>query len=388
MDHIGVAIAGTGFMGRVHAEALRRIGIDVVGIAGSTRAKSNAAAEELGIPRAYESYDQLLEDRQVSAVHVATPNNLHFDMVQRALETGRHVLCEKPLAMNSEETAELCRLSSLHPELAAGINYNVRFYPMCREIREQIRSGKSGRLIHVGGVYVQDWLLKETDYNWRVTERGGQLRAVTDIGTHWLDLVWSMTGLEVESVLADLATVHARRQRPTEEVETFLSAVDAAPVQTRPVHVSSEDLGNILLRFRGGTRGNLHVSQVCSGRKNCLRLEIQGLHQSHAWDSERPNELWIGHRERSNELLLKDPTLLSPDAAALAAYPAGHNEGYDDSFKQCFTAFYNFIRNGLSGTVPEFATFADGHRDAVLCEAIQQSAREQRWIALPGNNID
>jgi predicted dehydrogenase len=382
MREMGVAVVGTGFMGWVHVEALRRVGVTVVGLLGSSPAKSQATAQRLGVPKAYDSYDEVLADPAVQSIHLGVPNRWHFEMAKAALQAGKHVLCEKPLAMNSTESARLVELARQHPQMAAGVNYNVRYYPLCLEARERIQRGDLGDVFHLCGSYVQDWLLKPTDYNWRVLgEEGGKLRAVADIGTHWLDLMHTLTGLEVEAVCADLHTVHPVRQRPRGEVETFQSKLSTA-VAMEPVPINTDDYGGILLRFRGGARGVLWVSQVTAGRKNCLRFEIAGSQQSLAWDSERPNDLWIGHRDQPNQMLLKDPALLSPAARAAADYPGGHNEGYADSFKQCFRAFYQYIAEGDFTAPSTFPTFADGHREIVLCEAILRSQREGRWVTL------
>lgn len=381
MKNISVAMVGTGFMGVVHTEALRRLGIPVLGICGSSPVKSQAAAEQLGFPRAYESYEEVLKDERVQAVHIGTPNRLHFEMTKQALAAGKHVMCEKPLAMNSTESGELVRLAREYPNQAAGVNYNVRFYPLCLETRSRIQQGQLGSVVHITGSYVQDWLTFPTDYNWRVlADQGGELRAVADIGTHWLDLVQSVTGLHVEAVFADLLTVHSIRQRPQGEVETFQS--NEASQATEAINVTTDDFGAILLRFQNGIRGCMHVSQVTPGRKNCLRLEIAGSKQSIAWNSEQPNELWIGHRDRANESLLKDPSLLNETARFAASYPGGHNEGYADTFKACFHAFYHYIAQGDFQAPAPFPTFADGHREILLCEAILSSHREQRWVSL------
>jgi predicted dehydrogenase len=232
----------------------------------------------------------------------------------------------------------------------------------------------------VVGSYVQDWLLLPTDYNWRVLAReGGRLRAVADIGTHWLDLVQTVTGLEIDAVCADLLTVHAVRQRPKGEVQTFKGKEERA-VATEPVRINTEDCGSILLRFRGGARGVLWVSQTTAGRKNCLRLEIAGAEAALAWQSEEPNTLWIGHRGRSNESLIRDPSLVSEAARQYISYPGGHAEGFPDTFKQCFRAFYGYIAGGDFSAPPPFATFADGHREILLCEAILDSHRQGKWV--------
>ena len=381
MSDIGVAVVGAGFIGPVHVEALRRAGVTVTGILGVSDDESHAAAANLGLPRAYASFEEILVDPGVTAVHLATPNRLHYPMARQALEAGKHVMCEKPLAMNSRESAELVALAA-KTKLAAGVNYNVRFYPLCLQMRELVRGGDLGSVFSVCGSYVQDWLLYPTDYNWRVlAEEGGELRAVADIGTHWLDLVHAVTGLEVESVCADLATVHPVRQRPKGEVETF-SGKMGKTAATEPVEIRTEDAGCILLRFAGGGRGCVWVSQVTAGRKNCLRLEIASSSGAVAWNSEQPNELWIGHRERPNEQLIRDPALVSGAVRPYISFPGGHNEGFPDTFKQCFRAFYGHICQGDFAAPPPFPTFADGHREILLCEAILASHRQQQWVAV------
>lgn len=381
MASLGTAVAGTGFIGPVHVEALRRLNRPVVGILGSTPEKSRAAATALGIDKAYPSYAELLQDPAVHVVHLASPNRLHFEQCQQALAAGKHVLCEKPLAMNARETAELVALAERLP-LVTGVNYNVRFYPLCLEARSRIAAGHLGAVHHVIGSYVQDWLLYDTDFNWRVlAEEGGELRAVADIGTHWLDLVTSITGLEVEEVCADLATVLPIRRRPRGSVDTFQAKLGTAP-ETQPVPITTEDYGSILLRFRGGVRGSLTVSQVTAGRKNCLRYEIAGAKAALAWNSETPNELWIGHREKANERLLRDPALVHADVRPFTNYPGGHNEGFPDTFKQLFRAFYDYVERGDWRAPRPFPTFADGHREVVLCAAILRSQRERCWVRL------
>lgn len=379
LHKLNAAIVGAGFMGPAHAEALRRLGVNVIGILGSSEAKSRHAAEALGLVRAYPSFDELLSDPSVNVVHVTTPNRFHFAQASAALKAGKHVLSEKPLAMNSRESAELVALAR-QSGCAAGVNYNIRFYPLCIEARERIARGELGQVLSVTGSYVQDWLLHPTDYNWRVLEsEGGPLRAVADIGTHWLDLAQTITGLKVDAVCADLKTVFPTRQRPEGEVETFSGKVGQT-ASAQAVEITTEDHGGVLLRFAGGARGALWVSQVTAGRKNCLRFEIAGSRSALAWNSEQPDELWLGHRDRANELLPRDPGLMSAAARRFTGYPGGHAEGYPDSFKQCFRAFYDYIAAGDFTAPQPFPTFADGHQEILLCEAILRSHREQRWI--------
>ena len=381
MKDIGVAVIGAGFIGPVHVEALKRVGVTITGILGVDDAESNRAAASLELPRAYPSLDAILQDDRVQAVHITTPNRYHFAMASAALQAGKHVMCEKPLAMNSQESAELVKLAR-RSKRAAGVNYNIRFYPLCLEARDRVRRGDVGDVYSVCGSYVQDWLLLPTDYNWRVlAKEGGQLRAIADIGTHWLDLMHAITGLEVEAVCADLKTVHPVRQRPKGEVQTFKGKEEKVAA-TEPVKINTEDFGAVLLRFKGGARGLLWVSQVTAGRKNCLRFEIGGAKTAVAWDSEEPNTLWIGHRGRPNESLIRDPALVSDAARQFINYPGGHAEGFPDTFKQCFKAFYGYIADGDFSAPPPFATFADGHREIALCEAILASHRQQQWVAV------
>jgi predicted dehydrogenase len=375
------AVVGAGFIGPVHVEALRRLGIRVTGILGVDDEESRSAAETLGLPKAYASFQEVLADDDVQAVHLAVPNRLHFAMARDALGAGKHVMCEKPLAMNSAESAELVALAG-KSALAAGVNYNIRYYPLCLEAADMVRRGDLGDVHSVCGSYVQDWLLYDTDYNWRVlAEEGGELRAIADIGTHWMDLVHAVTGLEIQAVLADLKTVFPVRKRPTGEVETF-KGKGAAPVETEPVQITTDDYGCVLFRFKGGGRGCMWCSQVTAGRKNCLRYEISGAKCALAWNSQNPNELWIGHRDRPNESLLRDPALVAQGVGPYVSFPGGHNEGFPDSFKQCFRAFYDYIEAGDPSAAPTFPTFADGHREIILCEAIAKSHREERWIEL------
>jgi predicted dehydrogenase len=372
---------GAGFIGPVHAEALRRLGVTVCGILGVDEAESKSAAQTLRLQRAYRTFDEVLADDAVQVVHLAVPNVLHYPFAEKALRAGKHVLCEKPLAMTSKQSAELVKVAG-ECGTAAGVCYNIRFYPLNLQARHLVESGELGDIHAVNGSYVQDWLLYDTDYNWRVlADQGGELRAVSDIGTHWIDLVTSITGLEVESVFADLHTVYKVRRRPVGEVETFTGKIKTEQ-KTEPVDITTDDYGTVLFRFRNGARGSLVVSQVTAGRKNCLRYEISGSERALAWNSEEPNALWVGHRERANDQLMRDPALVAEDVRKYANYPGGHNEGFPDTFKQLFRAFYDYVAAGDLSAPPPFPTFTDGHREVVLCDAILRSHRGQKWIAV------
>lgn len=377
------AVVGTGFIGPVHVEALQRAGVHVAGIVGSSPEKSAAAAEALGLDRGYESLEEVLADDAVNVVHLATPNQLHFAQASAVLNAGKHVMCEKPLAMNSHESAELVKLAK-SSGLVAGVAYNIRFYPLCREAAQRVSSRSIGDAFHVHGSYVQDWLLKSADFNWRVeAEAGGELRAVADIGTHWLDLMQFVLGQKIVAVCADLQTVHPQRSKPIGGAETF-SGSSGRPKDVETVEIKTEDAGCVMLKFEDGARGSIYVSQTTAGRKNCLRFEIAGSDQSLAWNSESPNSLWIGNRDRPNESLIRDPGNLSDFASQYSNYPGGHNEGFPDTFKQMFRAFYGYISAGDYSAEPTFATFDDGHREILLCEAILTSHRNQSWTNVGG----
>jgi predicted dehydrogenase len=378
---IGVGVAGTGFIGPVHIEGLRRNGIHVIGLAEESPEKATQKAAELGIPRAYVSLDEMLADPDIDVVHLATPNHLHHQHAKAALMAGKHVICEKPLAMNTDQSGELVQLAA-RKKLVTAINFNLRMYPLVQQARSLVQSGQLGDLFILQGSYLQDWLLFPTDWNWRLEpELGGTLRAVSDIGSHWLDLLTFITGLQVEEVYADFKTFLPIRRKPSKPVETFTGKLQSPnDFIDQPIH--TEDYATILLQYTNGVRGVLTVSQVSSGRKNRLFFEINASKSSVAWDSERPNELWIGHRTEPNQILLKDPALLAPEAREVTSYPGGHNEGFPDTFKQLYHKIYKYILARDYDKIPDFPTFADGHYEMQVCEAIQRSAREKTWIKI------
>jgi len=379
---IRVGVIGAGFIGPAHIESLRRLGdVEVVALAGSSQESAVRKAAELSVPRAYGDYQELIRDPEVDVVDISAPNVYHYPAAKAALAAGKHVVCEKPLGMTSAESAELLALAE-RSGLVHAVTFNVRFYPLVQHARALIRRGELGEVYMAHGGYWQDWLLLDTDYNWRVeAAQGGALRAVGDIGSHWLDLAQFLTGLPVRRVLADLTTFIPVRQRPARALDTF-STADAP---REPVAMKTEDAASILLRLGERARGCAQVSQVSAGRKNSLRIEVNGSRGSLAWDGERPNELWLGHRDRPNEVLIKDPALLDEAARPYARYPGGHDEGFADSHTAINRAIYAYIRAGgyASGRAPDFPTFADGHRENVIGDGILESARSGRWTEIP-----
>ena len=376
-----VGVVGTGFIGPVHVEALRRIGAEVIGLVGSGWETTRRKADELGVP-AFGSLAELLAAPGLTSVHVTTPNHLHAPMVRQILAAGKHVVCEKPLAMTAAEGEELLALAEVAGVIHA-VNFNIRFYPLCQQARAMVRRGELGRLYQIHGGYLQDWLLKETDWNWRLEpELGGEMRAVTDIGSHWLDLLGFIAGQPLVRVLADFATFLPVRRKPTRPLETF-SGKELRPDEVEERAIRTEDYASILLHFRDGARGVLTVSQVSAGRKNRLSFEIDGAEAALAWDSERPEELWIGRRDKPSEVLLRDPALLAPEARAATAYPGGHAEGFPDTFKSLYTSVYAAVAAGRPPSEPGYPTFADGVHALRLGEAIAESAQCGAWVDLP-----
>jgi predicted dehydrogenase len=380
---LGVGIAGTGFIGPAHLEGLRRNNIHIIGLAESNPEVARIKTAELSIEKAYASYEDMLADPAIDVVHLATPTYLHYKQAKAALLAFKHVVCEKPLAMTSTESGDLVRLARETGRVNA-MNFNLRFYPLVHHARSLVQKGELGDLFIVQGSYLQDWLLYPTDWNWRLEPGlGGSLRAVSDIGSHWLDLVTFVTEVKVEKVFADIKTIHPIRKKPAKPVETYSDRL-LNPVEYIDQPVNNEDYASILLHYANGMRGVLTVSQVCSGRKNRLFCEINGSKSSLAWDSEHPNELWVGKRDGPNQLLLKEPMLLSPEARAITSYPGGHNEGFPDTFKQLQKKVYDYILAGDLSAKPEFPTFADGHYEQLLCDAIQTSALESCWVEVKG----
>jgi predicted dehydrogenase len=377
MENLRAAIIGLGFVGRAHLEALRRRGIAVQGILGSAPERTKEACEALNLDRAYTSLAELAQDKSVDVVHICTPNNVHFEQTKVLMEAGKHVMCEKPLAMDTGESAGLIDLAKKHNRVG-GVTHNLRYYPLCQEARSLVASGAIGepRLVHGG--FLQDWLLYPSDWNWRLESKlGGEMRVVSDIGTHWLDLTTWITGRKVTELCADLATVVPVRQKPRGRVETFQKRGEGAFDE---IKITNDDYASVLLHFEGSVHGVMTVSQVSAGRKCNLWFEIDGSEGSLAWNAESPNILWIGRRNEANQSMIKDPALMSPEARGYAAYPGGHAEGYPDTFAQLFKDFYAYIGAGDFKAPRTFPTFETGHEELILCDTIAASARERRWV--------
>ena len=379
MTKVPVGVIGLGFIGPAHVEALRRLpNAEVVAVAGSDEASARAKAEALGVARAYGDYRKLLASEDISVVHVCTPNHLHFEMSKQALNAGKHVVCEKPLAVESREAEELMELAA-KKNLVNAVHFNVRYYPLMRQVKLMAEKGEIGDIFSVHGSYLQDWLFYPTDYNWRLEPKlSGRSRAVADIGSHWMDLIEHISGLRIAEVFADFATFHKTRKKPLKPVETYAGKI-LTPADYSDMPVTTEDYATLLFRFEGGAHGALTVSQVSAGRKNRISFEIDGSRRAIAWESESPNSIWIGRRDGNNEVLMKDPSLVYPEARSLISFPGGHNEAFPDTSKQMFREVYDFLVAGAKGR-PTFPTFADGLRELILCERVLASKDAGAWV--------
>lgn len=379
MDRIRTAIIGTGFMGRTHLEALRRVEhVDVVEIAATSLDKARATAAGYNVLNATADWQDVIHDPSIDAVHITTPNASHFPIAKAAFEAGKHVLCEKPLALNVAQAQTLVDLQ-VRKKLRGGLNHNLRYYPMVQQMRSMRQAGAFGDILVVQGTYSQDWMLYQTDWNWRVDPNvSGQSRVMADIGSHFFDMAEHVTGLKVTALCSDLATFWPTRKQPKTSGESFSGKLGTAQ-ETLETGVTTEDFGSTLFRM-GLARGAMTASQVSAGRKNGLVLEIYGTKAGACWRQESPDELWIGHRDNPNQLLLKDPSLLTPEARGFADYPGGHPEGYPDTFKHLFRRFYSCIADPARDV--DYPDMADGLRQLKILEAELASHRTRSWVEL------
>ncbi len=383
LHHLRAGVIGTGFIAPVHIEALKRLGVTVQGICGSTSG-ALACGEQWGIPEIYGDYDfdAMLASPNIDVIHVTSPNKAHVEQSLAALAAGKHVICEKPLGMTSTETARVVAAARKSRRVFA-VNYVCRFFPAILQMRALVQRGDLGRIIHVQGHFFQDWLLKETDYNWRLlASEGGKLRAVGDIGTHWIDAVSFILGAKAQKVLATLETFHKTRLRPKGEVQTFSKS---APKKLEPFKVDTEDFASVLLRFgkakhghAEGVHANCAVSQVAAGWKCSLYFGIYGTQGSVQWDLQQPNEIIHGRRDQPNQILQRNTPGFDVDVAGFTDYPGGHAEGFSDCHKMHYRAVYEHIASGKK-TPALFATAADGHYEVALCETVLRSAKSGRW---------
>jgi predicted dehydrogenase len=382
MKKFKTAVFGTGFVGRVHLEGIRRLGyVELYAIGEPLIEKANQLAAEFGAQKTEADYRRILEDPAVDAVHICTPNFMHAPIAKDALQAGKHVICEKPLATSVKEAQDLVDTARA-TKLRNATFHNLRFYPMVQHMRRMREDGDLGEILVVQGTYSQDWLLYDTDWNWRLDRKSnGPSRTLADIGSHWCDMAEHVTGQRITSVCADLQTFHKVRKAPKGPIETFAGKT-LRPEDYTEVPIDTEDFGAVLIRMGERTRGAFTASQVSAGCKNGLRLEIYGTKCGVAWNQERPDELWIGNRNTNNQIIIKDPSLLKEKAKSYADLPGGHSEGYDDTFKQVFRRFYKSIED--PSAEPEYPQFADGLRQLTILEAELASNEKRAWVDVPG----
>lgn len=380
MQKIRTAVIGAGFMGRVHSEAIRRLGnVEIVAVVASTDEEASGFGKSIGVERTSADFSTVLSDASIEAVHICTPNVLHAPMSKAAMEAGKAVLCEKPLTMSASEAEELVAIAKAKG-VANCVNHNLRYYPVLQHVRRLIATGALGEVLAVQGTYSQDWLLYDTDFNWRLeSKHNGPLRAMGDIGSHWMDMIQHLTGLGITALCADLQTFHKTRKKPKGNIQTF-AGKKLQPEDYDPVEIDTEDFGSVLIHLGDRARGAFTVSQISAGCKNRFQVEIFGTKSGVIWNQERPDELWIGQRNEPNQIILKDPSLLDPEAATYADLPGGHSEGYDDTHKQCFRRFYRRVADPSAPV--EYPTFADGLRGMRLLEKVLESKASRGWVTV------
>jgi predicted dehydrogenase len=387
LHQLRAGVIGTGFIGPVHIEALKRLGVQVTAICGST-ASARATAAAWGIPEVYGDYDYaaLCRSPNVDVVHITSPNKVHVAQSLAALRAGKHVVCEKPLGMTARETSRVVAATEQKGAPVFAVNYMCRFFPAVLQMRAMVQRGDLGQIMHVQGHFFQDWLLKPTDYNWRLlAKEGGRLRAVGDIGTHWVDTVSFILGAKADRVMAHLATFHKTRYRPKGEVKTF-ARID--PKTMVPYRVDTEDFGSLWLnfgsarhRFVRGVHANASISQVAAGWKCSLALGIYGTEGSVRWDLQQPNEIYVGRRDEPNQCLQRATAGFAEDVAGFTDYPGGHPEGFPDSHKMHYRAVYQHIASGRKTPIL-FAAAAEGHHEVQLCEAVLRSHQRKGWVEI------
>ncbi|MBL8216927.1 MAG: Gfo/Idh/MocA family oxidoreductase [Bryobacterales bacterium] len=378
MRKIRTAIIGTGFMGKVHSENVRRVGnVELAAIAGANAEDARAFANSIGVEHSTGDYRTILDDKTIDAVHVLTPNALHFPISMAAMQAGKAVICEKPLTLDANEARQMVEYAEAH-NIPNCVQHNLRYYPVVQHIRQMIAAGDLGDVLIVQGTYSQDWLLYDTDYNWRVERASnGALRAVGDIGSHWMDMIQHVTGLKITALCAELATFHKERKKPKFSVETFTGKT-LNPDDYDRIAIDTEDFASVLLRLGDRARGCYTVSQMSAGNKNRFEIEVYGTKSGVRWNQERPDELWIGNRNSPNQIIVKDPSLLKGPAAGFADLPGGHSEGYDDAHKQVFKRFYAKVADPSAPV--DYPTFAEGLWGMHLLGKVIESNAKRGWV--------
>ncbi|MCL4377243.1 MAG: Gfo/Idh/MocA family oxidoreductase [Actinobacteria bacterium] len=382
MDKIRVGIVGAGFIGPIHIEAIRRLGYpEITAIAEVNQETANTAASDLKIPKAYGDWHDLVNDPDIDVVHATCSNMLHYPVSKACIEAGKSIICEKPLTMDISEARELVRLAK-EKNVINATTFNMSFYPMVREAKEMVARGELGKINLVSGRYLQDWLVKESDYNWRVEAKyQGKTRVISDIGSHWMQMVQMILDKKIISVYGDITTFIPYRKKPMVRLKTA-QEIELKAGEYEEIKVDTEDHATIMFKFEGGIKGVLIAAQICPGRKQRIEWEITGVEKSVFWEGEEPNKLWIGYRNRPNEIFMKDPNLMSANTRELSSFSAGLAEGYGDSWKNIISSIYNYIKieGNKKNLKPDFPTFEEGYKIMTIIDAIIKSVEENKWI--------
>ena len=383
MENIKVGIIGMGFIGATHIDTLRRIGgVELVAVADVNEAAARKKAEEYGIPKVYGNVDDLIQDPEIQVIHNCTPNHMHLEINEKIIRAGKHVFSEKPLAKDAAESAKMVELLQEYPNTVAGVNFCYRMNALVQDAKNRIAKGEIGKPYLVHGSYLQDFLLFETDYNWRVEpEYAGISRCIGDIGSHWMDLAQTLVNSRITEVCANTVIALPIRKKPKTQVETFSTNTN---VEYEDREVKTEDYAGVLLKFANGASGVFQCSEISAGRKNFIDIEVDGSQASYHWQHEMSDHMWKGNRDTNNEEIIRNPNFMTPEARQYARLAAGHPEGWNDAFRNNLEAYYGFIRAGKRpGVDPaDFATFEDGHYIMRLTEAIIKSGKERRWVAI------
>ena len=380
LKKINVGIIGMGYIGESHIESVRRIGMcNLVAVADTNYQLALNKAELYGIEKVYKTIDEMLADENIDAIHNCTPNFLHREINEKIILAGKHLLSEKPLTTTYDEAERLLSLKEKHPEVEVCVNFNYRLNPMVQEIKSRIKKGELGDVRIISGQYQQDWLMYDTDYNWRLEpEISGNSCSIADIGSHWMDIVQHVTGHKIVSVFGDLVTVIPVRKKPKNQQETFKSSENT---EYEEVEIKNEDYAAVLFKTDKGATGVFHVSALAPGHGCYLGFEINGSKQSFGWNQEDNDKMWIGRRGGDNSVVIRNPNTISESIKPYTSLASGHPEGWNDAFKGNIYAFYKYIAEGRKGE-RLFSTLEEGAYIVKLTEAIVKSSKTKKWINL------
>ena len=367
MDRIRSGIIGTGFIGGVHAAAVRAAGGVVQAVASATPEEARSAADAWHAEHTANSGLDLIDRDDIDVVHICTPNATHAELAHAAIAAGKAVVCEKPLAINPDSAAGLVDQAAATGVVNA-VPFVYRYYPTVREARDRISRDEAGRLWLLHGSYLQDWLSGRQVSNWRVDPKlGGTSRAFGDIGVHWCDLMEFVTGHRITRLVAHWANAYTERP-----------SLSDGPGEG-PTAVATEDGAVVTFETDRGAAGSVVVSQVSLGRKNRLWFSFDGLDAAYIFDQELPDSLWVGGL-RENHVVPRGPDTLSVAAGRYARLPTGHPQGYQDSF----TAFIGDVYAAVVGEKPDgLPTFEAGLRATRITAAVVESARSGNWVNVP-----